>query len=108
MQILQFPQRTLAILFGWAAAALGFFLSFVLAVTMLVAQANPGFLLIWLVAVFATGACMRTHARWRKSVERMYAPEAPCTFLPARKGWRQEVEDIAFRDLPGAAMPSRQ
>ena len=105
MQTKQHPRHALAILFGWAAAALGFFLSFVLALAMLVAQANPGFLLIWLVAAFATGACMRAHARWCKSVERMYAPQASYTFLPARQGWRHEVEDIAFRDIPGAAMP---
>lgn len=75
---------------------------------MLVWQGNPGFLFIWLAAALATVACMRAQHRWRKSFERMYAPQAVRTFYPARKAWRQNVQDITYRDLPDASMPFSQ
>lgn len=102
------PKRVLATLFGWTLGGLGFLLSFALSITVLVRQGNPGFLLIWLLAVLATGACMRVQIRWRKSCERMYAPETARTFFPTRRGQRHEAEDIAFRDIPGAAMSFSQ
>lgn len=104
MQNTQHPPRSVARLFGLAVGASGFFLSLVLAVTLLVRQGNPGFLLIWLAAAFATFACMRAHVRWRRAFERMYAPDAVRTYYPARRGWRHEVEDIAFRDIPDASV----
>lgn len=97
-------KRILAPLFGWTVGGVGFLLSFALSITVFVRQGNPGFLFIWLLAVFATSTCVRAHARWRKSCERMYAPEAARTYYPARKGWRQDVEDIAFHDVPDAAV----
>ena len=78
----------------------GFLLSFALAVTMLVRQGTPGFLLIWTAALLATAACMRAQARWRRSLERMSSPDAVRPFHPARRGWQLNVEDIAFRDIP--------
>lgn len=108
MQNLPQPKRMLATLLGWMAAGVGFLLSFAVSLTVLVQQGNPGFLFIWLAAVIATGTCMRAQVRWRKSCERMYSPEAVRTFHPARKGWRQNVEDIAFRDLSDASMPFSQ
>lgn len=104
----QGPQRAFATISALAVGAFGFMTSFVLAMLMLVEQGNPGFLLIWMVAITGTAACMRVHARWRKSFERMYAPEAVRTFYAARKGWKQNVEDIAFRDIPDAPMPFSQ
>jgi len=101
------PLRAFVTLFGWAAGGAGFLLSLVLALTMLV-QGNPAFLLIWLAAFTATAACMRSHARWRKSVERMYAPETVRPFYPARMSWRRTVEDIDFRDIPDAGMSFSQ
>ena len=98
------PTRTLATFFGWAVGGLGFLLSFALSIAVLIGQGNPGFLFIWLAAVIATAACMRAQVRWRKSCERMYSPEAVRTFYPAHKGWRQNVEDIAFRDLSDASI----
>ncbi|WP_088707510.1 hypothetical protein [Noviherbaspirillum denitrificans] len=94
--------RPRAIVFGWLLGGFGFLLSFALAVTMLVRQGTPGFLLIWAVALLVTGACMRAQARWRRSLERMSSPDAVRTFPPARSGWRLNVEDIAFRDIPAA------
>lgn len=102
------PKRVSAIQFGWAMGGLGFLLSFALSITVLIRQGNPGFLCIWLAVVMATGACMRAHLRWRKSCERMYSPETVRTRYPARKAWRQNVEDIAFRDIPDAAMSFSQ
>lgn len=99
------PKRRLATLFGWTAGALGFLLSLVLSITVLVHQGNPGFLIIWAVAVIATFACVRANVRWRKSCERMYSSEAIRPRYPARTSWRQSVEDIAFRDIPDAAFP---
>jgi FtsH-binding integral membrane protein len=104
----QHRQRTFATIAGWLVGGLGFLLSFALAVTMLVRGGNPGFLLIWLAAAISTLACMRVHARWRKSFERMYSPEAVPALFPARKGWRQNVEDVTFRDLPDASMSFSQ
>jgi len=101
-------QRQLATLFGLAAGALGFLLSFGLALLMLVRQGNPGFLLIWLLAITATGACMRAHARWRKSFERMYATDKVQAFRPARARARHEVEDVVFRELPDTSMSFSQ
>lgn len=98
------PKHLLAALSGWIVGGLGFLLSFVLAITVFVRQGNPGFLFIWLLVVIATGACMRAQARWRKSCERMYSPEVVRIHYPVRKGWRQNVEDIAFHDMPDAAV----
>lgn len=97
-------KRTLAIRSGWAAGGIGFLLSFALSITVFLRQGNPGFLIIWLAAVIATGACMRAHARWRRSCERMFSPAPVRTSYSARKGRHQNVEDIAFRDIPDAAM----
>jgi hypothetical protein len=108
MHDLPTPKRALATLFGRAVGGLGFLLSFVLSMTVFVLQGNPGFLFIWLAAAIATGACMRAHVRWRKSCERMYASDAVRACYPARKGWRHEVEDIAFRDLPDTSMSFSQ
>jgi len=96
--------RAFVTVFGWTAGGAGFLLSLVLALTMLVRQGNPAFLLIWLAAFAATAACMRSHARWRRSVERMYAPQAVRPSYPARTAWRRTVEDVDFRDIPGAGM----
>lgn len=104
MQNKQHPTRTLVRLCGLSIGALGFGLSFVMAMAMLVRQGNPGFLLVWSAAVLATGICLRIQYRWGKSFERMYAPEVSRTFHPARKGWRQNVEDIAFRDVSDASV----
>lgn len=100
MQTPQRTNRTVLTYAGWALGGLGFLLSLVLAVAMLVVQGAPGFLLIWAVAFLATAACMRAHARWRRSIARMHLPAR--VFHPARKGWREEAEDIAFRDMPDA------
>lgn len=111
MQNMQYPQgspRRLLTLSGLAVAALGFLMSFALAMLMLVQLGNPGFLLIWLAAIIAAAACMRAHARWRKSFERMYAPEAVRTFYPSRKAWRHSVEDVVFRDLPDTSVSFSQ
>lgn len=97
-------KRALVTLFGWTAGGLGFLLSFALSITVFLRQGNPGFLFIWLSAAIATVACMRAHARWRRSCERMYAPETVRVDYPACKGWRRNAEDIAFRDIPDAAM----
>jgi len=102
------PLRAFVTVFGWTVGGAGFLLSLVLALTMLVRQGNPAFLLIWLAAFTATAACMRSHARWRKSVERMYAPEAERPFYPARMSWRRTVEDVDFRDIPDAGMSFSQ
>ena len=102
------PKRALATLFGWAAGGVGFLLSFALSITVLIGQGNPGFLFIWLAAVIATAACMRAQVRWRKSCERMYSPQAARTFYPAQKSWRQNVEDIAFRELSDTSMSFSQ
>ena len=99
MQNTQPQHYVFATRFGLTVGALGFLLSFALALLMLIEQGNPGFLLIWMAAVTATAACMRAHARCRKAWERMYAPEAERSFYPARKGWKHNVEDIAFRDV---------
>lgn len=83
-----------------AVGALGFLLSLGLALTMLLEHGNPGFLLIWIVAAGATTACMRVHAKWRKSFERMYGDNPVRVFYPALRACRNDVEDVAFRDLP--------
>ncbi|HYD59811.1 MAG TPA: hypothetical protein VEC35_05630 [Noviherbaspirillum sp.] len=98
------PLQKLATVSGLILGGLGFLLSFVLAMLMLVQKGNPGFLMIWGLTVAITWTCMRAHARMRRSFERMYAPEAVRVFLPARKGWRHDVEDVAFRDIPDASM----
>ena len=98
------PKHLFATLFGWTVGGLGFLLSFALSLTVFVGQGNPGFLFIWLVAVLATGACVRAHGRWRQSCERMYSAQAVRAYYPARKSWRQNVEDIAFHDMPDAAV----
>lgn len=108
MQQPQDAQRTLATLLGLAAGASGFLLSFILAMLVLIRQGNPGFLIIWLLAFVATAACMRAHAKWRKSFERMYSPDSVRTFHPARKGWKHNVEDVVFRDIPDASMSFSQ
>jgi hypothetical protein len=98
------PLQKLATAFGLTLGGFGFLLSFALAMLMLVQKGNPGFLMIWGTAVAITLTCMRAHARMRRSFERMYAPEAVRVFHPARKGWRHDVEDVAFRDIPDASM----
>ena len=103
-QHLRTPLQKFATIFGLTLGGLGFLLSFALALVMLVQKGNPGFLLIWGLAVAITLACMRAHARMRRSFERMYAPDAVRVFYPARKGWKQDVEDVAFRDIPHASM----
>ncbi|WP_420472660.1 hypothetical protein [Noviherbaspirillum sp. ST9] len=108
MHTLPQTKRALAILFGWIAGALGFLLSLALSITVLVRQGNAGFLIIWLVAVIATAACMRANVRWRKSCERMASPEVIRPGYPARTTWRQSVEDIAFRDIPDTAVSFSQ
>ena len=111
MQNTQQPQglqRAFVTIIGLTVGACGFFLSFLLAILMLVRQGNPGFLLIWIAAVVATGACMHVHAKWRRSFERMYAPESVRTFYPSRKNWRHNVEDISFRDIPDTSMSFSQ
>lgn len=92
--------RKLATIFGLTLGGLGFLFSFVLAMLMLVQNGNPGFLMIWGSAIAITGTCMRAHARMRRAFERMYAPDAARIFYPVRKGWRHDVEDVAFRDVP--------
>ncbi|HYD94187.1 MAG TPA: hypothetical protein VEC01_02585 [Noviherbaspirillum sp.] len=84
-----------------AVGALGFLLSFLVAALML-SQGNPGFLFIWMIALAATAACMRTHAKWRRSFERIYGSE-PRTFYPAQRRWQRDVEDVVFRELPDGA-----
>jgi len=96
--------RRLVLAFGWMLGALGFLFSLALALTMLIRQGSPAFLLIWTVAVLATAACVRAQLRWRKSLERMYSEKNRRTLYPARRGWRQDVEDISFRDIPNGAM----
>ena len=108
MQNMLHSRRALVSLAGKSFAALGFLLSLALAMTLLVRQGNPGILLVWLAATVGTIMCLRVHSRWRKSVERMGAPDAIRPFLPAREGWRQNVEDVVFHELPDAAAPSRQ
>lgn len=105
MQNTQLPQgapRRFATLLGLALGALGFLMSFALAVLMLLRQGNPGFLLIWLAAFFVAAASMRAHAKWRHAFERMYAPDAIRVYYPARRDWRHDVEDVAFRDVADA------
>lgn len=108
MQNTQQPRHALASLLGWTIGGSGFLLSLALALTVLVRQGNPGFLAIWLVAAIATFSCLRAQARWRKSCERMYAPDSVRTYYPARKAWKQDVEDIDFRDVPNASMSFSQ
>ncbi|RZI44702.1 hypothetical protein EGT07_04635 [Herbaspirillum sp. HC18] len=103
---MQSSPRRLVNYFAIAAGALGFLLSFFLAATMLLQRGNPGFLLIWLLAVSMTAACMRVHARWRKSFDRIYDEQAARIFYPARREWKLDVEDVMFRDLPDAAAVS--
>ena len=82
-----------------AIGALGFLLSLGLALTTIVERGNPGFLLIWIVAALVTTACMRVHAKWRQSFERMYDDNAVRVFYPALRTWQNDVEDVAFREL---------
>lgn len=103
MQNMQYPsglQRKLVTKAGLIIGALGFLLSFLLALMMLFQQGNPGFLLIWLTAIIATASCMRMHARWRKSFERMYSPEFVRTLYPSQSRRQHDVEDVVFRDIP--------
>lgn len=74
-----------------------FMLSLVMA--LIIAQANPGMLAIWVVAILATLAFMRIHRRWRAMFERIYAFQPAQTVLAARKDWRGNVEDVAFREI---------
>jgi len=99
MQNLQSGPRFSGSRIALAIGALGFLLSLGLALTMIVEEGNPGFLLIWTVAAFATAACMRVHAKWRKSFERMYDNNAVRVFYPALRGWKNDVEDVTFRDV---------
>lgn len=105
MHIMSLLKPPGAAVFGWMLGGLGFLLSFAVAVTMLLRQGTPGFLLIWAAALLATAMSMRIHAKWRRSIARMYAPDAVRIFYPARRGWRQNVEDVAFRDIPDIAAP---
>lgn len=103
---MQSSPRRLVNYFAIAAGALGFLLSFFLAVTMLLQRGNPGFLLIWLLAVTMTVACMRVHARLRRSFDRIYDEQTSRTFYPALRAWKLDVEDVMFRDLPDTATVS--
>lgn len=81
---------------GLALGALGFASSFVLAAFLLLREGNPGFFLIWLLAVVATAACMRVHARARRAFERLYAS---CS----SREMARDVQDVVFRELPAEA-----
>lgn len=78
--------------------AAGFMLSLLVALLML--QGNPGILLVWLAATAAMAAYLRLHRQWRAMFERIYATRPARTELAARKDWRGDVEEVAFRDFP--------
>jgi hypothetical protein len=89
-------------LFAATAGTLGFVLSLLLACSVLLAQGNPVFLLIWLAAVAATTALARVHMKWQGTFERIYAMNMrmPHQFRQARPNWNLDVEDVVFREIP--------
>lgn len=79
------------------SGVIGFVLSLVMA--LLMAQGNPAMLVLWVAATLAMLACMRIHRKWRAMFERIYAFQPVETVLAARKDWRGNVEDVAFREI---------
>lgn len=79
-------------------ALCAFFASFLVALFM-IADGQPAFLAIWSLIACAITAYVRAHRKWRNAFERIYPlPAMPAASL-AGKDRKQEVQDVAFREL---------
>lgn len=89
--------------FAALTGALGFMCSLALAFQVLLAQGNPGFLIIWLLAMAATAASLRFDRKWRETFGRIHAMKAARTIHADYRKWTRDAEDVVFRDIPCAS-----
>jgi hypothetical protein len=83
------------------AGALGILLCLLFAVVMLFVQGNAILLLALLGAGTAIVMFVRHHMNWLAAVERMRTQEGARSTARNQAHGDSEVEDVAFRELPG-------
>lgn len=83
-------------IFAAGMTALGFILSLVMALVMLVLQGNPAFLIFWIVAVAAAARVSRS---WLSTIKGLRAKPVTRTFHRSQASRDTEVIDVVFKDL---------
>ncbi|WP_292935235.1 hypothetical protein [Noviherbaspirillum sp.] len=90
--------------FAALTGVLGFMCSLALALQVLLAQGNPGFLIIWLLAMAATAASLRFDRKWRETFGRIHAMKPARTVHSAHRKWTRDAVDVVFRDIPSTSV----